>query len=328
VLTKSVAGFVPALAAIVSLAVSVPRGKNNSQRERRIFFSRFSCDRTWFWIVLLPAITFFAYALVLWFVAGVKALNVFIGVEIFTRALSGFEGHNTGERWFYLRSLFVRGAAVPPVLLVTGVCGALLALKNERALRFLLVWAGLPVILYSLAASKVPWYLNPFLPFVSMLAVAGTRSLLVGIAKRWGKKPARFIFVLIFIATAPAFARAVVRNVETVLASTERIELDKFVESLLGQYSQFVIVENALSGRTNPRLGKFNVEGIYRQMLKPGLRTVATVEEFTPIPNEVVLVKQESLSRLPVGWRQLGSLAPFNGREWVLYALVYDRIGE
>jgi hypothetical protein len=115
-----------------------------------------------------------------------------------------------------------------------------------------------------------------------------------------------------------------VRNVEAVAASTERISIDTFFESLRRDYSQFVIIENALSGWTNPRNGRFNVEGIYREMLKPGLRTVAKVEEFTPLPGEVVLVKDGSLSRLPAGWRELGAVQPFTSRTWPVVAVVYE----
>jgi 4-amino-4-deoxy-L-arabinose transferase-like glycosyltransferase len=317
VLTKSVAGFVPALCAVVAWLVTAPAGEGYAIR-------RILRDRTWLWIAALPVVTFAAYCAALWFVVGPKALNIFIGVEILTRTLSGFEGHNTGQRWFYLWSLFIRGAAVPRGLLVCGLCGAFVRMQKECSMRFLLVWAWGPVILYSLAASKVPWYLNPFLPCISMFAVLGTAHLAAYIRSRSSLTVARYVVAFIAIACVPAFARAVVRNVEAVAASTERISIDTFFESLRRDYSQFVIIENALSGWTNPRNGRFNVEGIYREMLKPGLRTVAKVEEFTPLPGEVVLVKDGSLSRLPAGWRELGAVQPFTSRTWPVVAVVYE----
>jgi 4-amino-4-deoxy-L-arabinose transferase-like glycosyltransferase len=329
VLTKSIAGFVPALCAVVSVVVASPRGGAS-------WLNRIRDERALLWIVLLPVLAFLGYCAALWLIAGQKALGIFIGVEVFTRVFSGFEGHNTGNPWFYLWSLFVRGAAVPRTLLIVGVLGVLLALKTNRGVRFLLVWAALPVTLYSFSASKAPWYLNPFLPFVSMVAVGGTEEFLTRVAATWawamgqvrGHSVARTVMrsgvVLVAIATVPAFARAVQRHVAVVLASNERIEIDSVVQSLRNEYSQFAIVENALSGRSNPRNGRFNVEGIYREMLKPRLRTVATIEEFTPVPHEVIFVKEESRGRLPTGWRQIGSVAPYTGRAWRVVVVVYD----
>lgn len=317
VLTKSVAGFVPALCAVVAWLVTVPAGEGHMIR-------RFVRDRSWLWMAALPVLTFVGYCAALWCVVGPKALSIFIGVEILTRTLTGFEGHNTDQSWFYLWSLFVRGAAVPRALLVVGVCGALVAMRKERGVRFLLVWACIPVTLYSLAASKVPWYLNPFLPFISMVAVVGTAALVSRIRTGSTSVIARYAAALIAIASVPAYTRAVVRNVEAVASSTERIAIDPFIESLKGNHSHFVIIGNALSGWTNPRNGKFNVEGIYREMLKPGLRTVAKVEELTPQPGEVVLVRDDAKAQLPPGWRELGVLPPFASRTWAVAAVVYE----
>jgi 4-amino-4-deoxy-L-arabinose transferase-like glycosyltransferase len=332
VLTKSVAGFVPALCAVVSLVFASPATDTG-------LFKRIRRERNLLWIVLLPVATLIGYCGALWCIAGEKALNIFVGVEVLTRVFSGFEGHNTGDPWFYLWSLFIRGAAVPRVLLFAGVLGALLTLQSDRGLRFLLVWAALPVTLYSFSASKVPWYLNPFLPFMSMLAVGGSAALLTGVARVFARaigdtsgravessvkrSIGRCAVVLLAIATVPAFARAVGRHIDVVRTSNERIEIDRLVELLRRQYSQFVIVENALSGRSNPRNGRFNVEGIYREMLKPGLRAVPRIEEFTPQPGEVVLVQEESLGRLPTGWREIGAVNPYAGRAWRLVAVVY-----
>jgi 4-amino-4-deoxy-L-arabinose transferase-like glycosyltransferase len=317
VLTKSVAGAVPALCAVAVWLITAPSGGGSVMK-------RLVHDRSWLWILALPGLTFIGYCAALWWCVGPKALSIFVGVEILTRTLSGFEGHNTSQSWFYLWSLFIRGATVPRVLLMVGLCGALVSMRKERGVRFLLVWGCLPVILYSLAASKVPWYLNPFLPFISMVAVAGTAQLVARVHARWGRGGARYVVAFVVLAALPAYSRAVIRNVETVAESSDRIALDTLVESLRGEYSQFVILDKSLSGWTNPRRGRFNVEGIYREMLKPGLRTVPTISEFTPQPGEVVIVREESLVELPVGWRELGRAPPFASRTWGVVAVVYE----
>ncbi|MFN4895126.1 MAG: ArnT family glycosyltransferase [Pseudomonadota bacterium] len=339
VLTKSVAGFVPAACALATLLEPTSKKSSAPVDEMRAVASSpapvipppaavgsvrgTAGNRAWLWIVSIPLATLLVYCGALWFVAGAKALKVFIGVEILTRTFSGFEGHNTGQNWFYLWSLFSRGAAVPRLLLYVGVLGAFVSFHKEQSVRFLLVWAGLPVILYSLAASKVPWYLNPFLPFIGMLAVAGTAQIVTRAAQKWGKVVAGAIALLVALAAVPAYSRAVVRHVKVVNSSTERLEIDKVVESLKKDYSRFAIIDDALSGWTNPRKGRFNVEGIYREMLKPGLRSVKEVREFAPLPGEVVLIKEESLNQIPPGWRAIAKIAPFASRGWTVVAVVY-----
>jgi 4-amino-4-deoxy-L-arabinose transferase-like glycosyltransferase len=321
VLTKSVAGFVPALCAALAWLVA-------SEDTAGSWFTRVVRNRVWLCIVVPPVATFLGYCVALWLVVGPKALDVFIGVEILTRTFAGFEGHNTGQRWFYLSSLFVRGSAVPRALLIVGLVGALgaalTATKKRHELRFLLVWACVPVILYSLAASKVPWYLNPFLPCIGMLSVAGAWQLIIFLKQRYGKIIARSFFALVVIATLPAYARAIMRHAESVHASTERIELDTFVSRLRREYTSFVVLEKSLSGRSNPLNGRFNVEGIYREMLRPGLRIVSTIEELNPQPGEVVLVREESLAKIPSGWRELGRIPPYASRTWGVVAVVYE----
>lgn len=92
------------------------------------------------------------------------------------------------------------------------------------------------------------------------------------------------VVAIITRASVPAYTRKVVRHVEVERLGAERIAIDTFVESLKREYSNFVVVENVLSGWTNPRNGRFNVEWIYRELLKPGLRPVATIAEFSPQP--------------------------------------------
>jgi 4-amino-4-deoxy-L-arabinose transferase-like glycosyltransferase len=319
VLTKSVAGFVPAVCAMVAIAVCVPA----SERVWRA--------PAWWSIALLPVTTFLAYAALLGVVGGLKALKVFLGVEIFSRAFSGFEGHNTGEVGWYLWYLFVRGASAPRLLLIAGICGALLSLRKDTRSRYLCVWALLPVLLYSCAASRVPWYLNPSLPFLAMLAVYGAYQLANWASTRLTWRPLRekqtalraILITLFLLASSPPYIRAVSRHARFVSHDTERLAVDILFTTLKEQHSSFVIIDNALSGRSQPHRGRFNVEGIYREMLKPHLRTVRSIDHFTPVADEVALVKDSALARLPQGWREVGRAEPFGERSWTLVAIQY-----
>jgi 4-amino-4-deoxy-L-arabinose transferase-like glycosyltransferase len=321
VLTKSVAGFVPALCAMCAIAACLPAS-------RKIWR-----DKEWWGIIALPAWIFILYGYVLAIVGGMKALQVFLGVELITRVVSGFEGHNSGQPWFYLWYLFVRGAAAPRFLLMAGTCGALLAIRRDLCARYLLMWCFIPVMLYSLSASRVPWYLNPFLPLIAVLSVYGAYLLIAHLdaflALRWRRFSPKGVGLALGAALAimsiPAYGRAIARHAHFLATDTKRIGVDLLITQLRERYSLFVIINNALSGRTQPRHGRFNVEGIYREMLKPNLRTVKAVEKYkTLATNEVVLVKGSQLSKLPAGWREVGRAEPFKDRSWTVVAVVYD----
>jgi 4-amino-4-deoxy-L-arabinose transferase-like glycosyltransferase len=312
VLTKSVAGFVPAACAFASFVLLTPR--SGVKDYARIFLG----------IVGVPVFTFLAYVFALWFVAGIKGISVFIGVEIFTRTISGFEGHNTDQRWFYLWSLFVRGSTVPRNLLIVGLIGAVLTARVDKASRFILIWALLPVGLYSLSASKVPWYINPFLPFISIMALWGAKQILDLLHSRWpGKKVYVLGLTLLCAVTLPAYSRAIIRHAKVVLGETQRIELDLLVSELVGRYTAFVILEDSLSGRTSPIKGRFNLEGIYREMLRPRIEAFNGIAEYHPKTGDVVFVKEGSLSSLEPGWKMLRTLEPFGARSWRLAVVEY-----
>lgn len=308
VLTKSVAGLVPAACSLISLA-TVQRGASASSSWKRLAP-----------IVLIPIVTFGAYALALRLCVGQKALSIFLGVEILQRIFSGFQGHNTGSAGFYLWYLFARAGGVPQALLVSGLVGACICCRRRSELRFLLVWSVLPVALYSCAASRVPWYLSPYLPMLSILSIIGTDSL-----ARCFNSSRAYVIIVAFIAalSIPPFFRAVQRNVLEVLHDTERLEIDRLVEQLKGSYTQFAIVENAISGHSNPRRGRFNVEGIYRESLRPHLRAIKQLSELEHRANEVLLVRESHLADLTPGWLELGRLAPYGSRTWGVVAIIY-----
>lgn len=306
VLTKSVAAFFPLVCVGVSLLLIVP----SVVFSRRIF------------ILAAPCIVFVGYVALLWFVGGDIAIRKFLGVEIYTRAVSGFEGHNTSNRLFYWWYLFVRGASAPKWLLTLGTIGACFGAIRDARYRFLLVWAFVPVALYSLAASKTPWYLNPFFPFLCMVAVGGVVWLCESIRLRVARPIAGIVCVgVVLWGTLPPYERALRRHMNEVVSDTDRLGVDRLVEEVRAKASQVVIVNGALSGHTNPRKGRFNVEGIYREMLRPGLVTVKEVSEIAPAAGQVVFLREEDLARLPSGWREVGRVPPYNSRTWTVVAV-------
>jgi hypothetical protein len=123
--------------------------------------------------------------------------------------------------------------------------------------------------------------------------------------------------------SAGAYSRALTRNIHEVVTDTRRLPIDILIERLRGEYTKFAVVESAISARSNPRNGRFNVEGIYRETLKPDLLVVPGISELQPESRRVYLVKEPSLSALPAGWSEVGRLAPSALREWSVVAVVY-----
>jgi 4-amino-4-deoxy-L-arabinose transferase-like glycosyltransferase len=311
VLTKSVAGIVPAVCSLVAILAA----RINTGTSKRLLI------RPLIWIVAVPLMVFFLYACALWFVGGSKALRVFLGIEILDRAFGGFSGHNTGSRWFYIWYLFERGGAVPRALLVSGLLGALVTFRERSHMRFLLVWALVPVGMYSCAASRTPWYLLPYFPSLSIVSVLGVLELARLLRDRVSYYGAFTFLALVAFLSAPPFYRSLVRNIDEVISDTSRIPIDIAFEKLRGSHSKFVIVEDAVSGRSNPRKGRFNVEGIYRETLRPNLRAVKRIQELRCRTDEVLLVRESSLPVIPPGWIELQRLAPSVSRPWAVIAI-------
>jgi 4-amino-4-deoxy-L-arabinose transferase-like glycosyltransferase len=311
VLTKSVAGFVPLVVAGVSIAAV------------NIRILRFRvCG-----VLLVPIVLFALYVGCVAWAGGVKGLSIFLGVEILQRTFSGFQGHSDGSPLYYAWYLLVRGGGPPRLLLALGIMGAGIAARKDPRFRFLLVWSVVPVALYSCAASRVPWYISPFLPFCCMLAVFGSSALWESVRNRvpWSRCAGVVAAAVVFFGMLP-YGRAIARNVKEVRDDTARLDVDRLMEGLRASYVNFTIVGNSLSGRSNPHKGRFNVEGIYREMLRPNLTSELDPRSVVAEPSRVFFVKEDDLSTIPAGWMELGRAAPFSGRPWSLVAVVYGVI--
>jgi len=313
VMTKSVAGFVPLACAVVSIGVT--------------HMARLKTKHSLF--LLLPFLVFAGYLVILVVVGGVEALRIFLGVEIFDRALAGFTGHNTGRPAFYGWYLFVRGAAAPHMLLALGTIGACIGAHRNLRYRFVLVWSFAPVLLYSCSASRVPWYLNPFLPFVCMVAVFGTLHLTKVIHDGCTCSIARWVILALIIllpigSSISHFARAIERHMRIVFNDTKRLELDLLIARLREEgHPSYTVVGDSISGRSNPIQGRFNVEGIYRQSLKPDLYAEPDPAAIHPEAGRVFFVREDQLAALPQGWSDVGRAAPYAGRRWSVVAVEY-----
>jgi 4-amino-4-deoxy-L-arabinose transferase-like glycosyltransferase len=307
VLTKSVGGLVPLACAACAICIVEPTWRRCRQ----------------LWPLVLPALVLAAYVGVVALVGGYSALRIFIGIEILDRVMSGFEGHNTGDSWFYLRYVFSRGGLAPAYLLLIGVAGSLLAARSNPQFCFLLPWLILPIALYSLSSSRVPWYVSPFVPFAAILSVFGT----TWCVERVKRKGSRYVLsIVVLIVAVPPYARALDRAMQQVAQPVRRIEIDTVVEGLKRKYDRFIVVGKAWSGRSQPIRGRFNVEGIYREMLKPNLAVFATPTEIEEKGRYVAFVKEDDVDAMPSGGSIIAKLSPNGMRPHTLVVIAYDII--
>ncbi len=304
-LTKSVAGVVPAVCALASVSVCRP----DSLKLKNLLV-----------VASIPALASTCFIIAVYFVGGSKGIATFLGVEIVTRALSGFEGHNADKPLYYFWYLFSRAAVAPQLALILGTIGSLAATRASKSHRFILVWAYLPLCAYSCSSSKAPWYLNPFMPFVIMTAILGSvwMASFVKERTRAGAVFASVVAALIFSICVP-YQKALSRVLLEVSTDNWRIPLDTLVSTLPDSHSKFIIVDNALSGRSSPINGRFNLEGIYRGMLSKSLAHVQGPEEIRKEPLTAIFIREDAVSALPAGWREIDRLPPFGPRrDWLL----------
>jgi 4-amino-4-deoxy-L-arabinose transferase-like glycosyltransferase len=291
VLTKSVAGFVPLLCVVGGMVCGISPMKKGLR---------------YLLPLSLAPVVFVVYVAIL-SLYGAGAVRTFLGVEVLDRVITGFAGHNTGDPFYYVRYFFLHGGAAPGVLLTVGTLGALIEARGNVRFRYLLVWAYLPLLLFSTSASKVPWYLAPYIPFMALIAVFGTTALVQRIALPWIQGLVAFPVLLVAVWN---FEPGLERTMSSVKESTARIGIDRVVESLSVSTGPVFMVNNAISGRSKPIRGRFNVEGIYREMLRPRLSTISAPSSLAVAPGVVAFVKEEDLSQLPPGWVYEAHLSP------------------
>jgi hypothetical protein len=61
-------------------------------------------------------------------------------------------------------------------------------------------------------------------------------------------------------------------------------------------------------------------------MLKPNLEVVKAPQGLTPLSRTAILLREESLSNLPVGWQEVQRIPPLGARKWWLVAVTYPEL--
>lgn len=92
------------------------------------------------------------------------ACQTMFGQEVIERASEGY--HNTEERWFYFIRIFEDRQMIPPEILVPSVLFVVASwfVTRRPFLLFLMVWAAVPLTLFSFVPSRLTWYIAPAFP--------------------------------------------------------------------------------------------------------------------------------------------------------------------
>lgn len=309
-LVKSVAGVVPVLSMAMLLLIN-----RLSLREK--FKGSLALS--------VGPLIFLTYCLFIW-VSNPKALQTFLGTEILHRASSGFDGHNVGQPLYYLEYLLERAAFLPLGLVIPGCLGFMAAfekgIRNTEAkisASYLLAMALFPVALYSLSSAKLPWYLSPYAPFFigSMLYgcyLGGSYMSLrfsSSISPILNASVCGVVVLLTFFSILPRAERIAT----FVLQPKKRIAIDLVVEKILATESRVLILDNAISSRATPIKGRFNVEGIYKEMLTGRLTPSPSSEKVNPESGTFVFINREKLAVLPTGYSEFAVLPPLFPRK-------------
>jgi 4-amino-4-deoxy-L-arabinose transferase len=83
----------------------------------------------------------------------------------FQHLTQGLEGH-TGGPFFFVVALFRWAGPAGLIAIGYGLC----LVRSREEARFLVGWLGVPLLLFSLSATKMPGYLAPELPALALLA--------------------------------------------------------------------------------------------------------------------------------------------------------------
>lgn len=310
ILTKSAGGILPFLCAALSLLALWPA------RDRKELWRGLAMAALAAALIALP---YFAWHML----HSQKAARVMLGIEIIQRVWTGFEGHHRAEPFFYLHYLFRKSGLVPASFLFLALIWGAWAWRREAAVRFLLVWLIVPVAGYSIAASRAPWYLLPALPACAVLTGRALEKSTILLCSFFnGHKPAIRILLsaavaLLLLRGIGEYQRKCSAVLATVLRQKSRISFDLAAERILSeQPAKVLILENIISQRAKPVRGRFNVEGIYLQMLRDRIIDEQELPEAAAKEEKIFVVASSELAgSLPVRTARIMDLPPFGMRK-------------
>jgi 4-amino-4-deoxy-L-arabinose transferase-like glycosyltransferase len=122
---------------------------------------------------------------------GVWFFRQMIEYDFLQRATSTLE-ESSENPWYYLNFLWDRFAPWGQLLVVAATAGLYSLVRRgikqpDRRFALLTLWTAVPLLMYSLAATRYHWYINPSLPAMALLAAACAIHGLRLVSSPWGR---------------------------------------------------------------------------------------------------------------------------------------------
>jgi 4-amino-4-deoxy-L-arabinose transferase-like glycosyltransferase len=196
--------------------------------------------------------------------------NLFVS-EVVQRSLVG--EHHVDNTWYYFQRIY-KSEFLPISALLVGLLWALYQHTNIFC-RYLLVWAILPLVLFTPLSSRLFWYIAESFPALCILIAFSAQGLILILKDKTiiiRKIIAILLLIILFFEMPRHFYR--VWNVSTV--TQEKLDLDRAVPIL--KYNGNILVYSPIFGFNEKYASR--VEKIYLGILKNQVTLVADKNEF------------------------------------------------
>jgi len=194
--------------------------------------------------------------------------------------------HNQEEIFLYVKAI-LHNLYGNIWIIAIGFCGSLFFIKQQK-IKFLVIWALLPLLLYSSLNSRLPWYYLPAVPALWLLAAHFLHSL--------SFTKVSIQYALIFLALIPIYF-SLNQNVQRVLQS-KKIRMDKAVDILRANTDREILFVG-VSPKIQTSLNMSRRYLLYLNRLGLSLKKVSYADTFDNIKPDIAVVPYIRLEDIP-----------------------------
>lgn len=281
-LTKSVAGLLPL---VIYASYILFEKKNLKDKFLKISALSLKC-------LTLPALYYCYHCL-----KSPVAWKKFFYIELYERATKGM--HHINEPYFYIREIFYKTGFTFPVITICALIFALSVCKNQKAVKYLLTLSILPILIFSIPNSRLPWYIFPaYLPL--SLLIGYFINALIEFTKNETQMYKRILCTLVLTYLLILHTPRLVKIVQHSLTFDEntQLEIDKLAHKVLGDASLKIYVDPTLIN-TAPLVGRrqTNRDAFYWTMIQDRISPEINFKEgilVVPKSNTELIQKYET----------------------------------
>lgn len=280
-LTKSVAGLLPL---VIYASYILFEKKNLKDKFLEISTLSLKC-------ITLPALYYGYHCL-----KSSVAWKKFFYIELYERATKGM--HHINEPYFYVREIFYKSVFTFPVVTICTLILALSICKNHKAIKYLLTLSILPILIFSIPNSRLPWYIFPvYLPLSLLIGYFINR--LIEISKNKTSNYKRILCAMVLSYLLILYTPRLIKIVKHSLTVNEntQLEIDKLTHRVLKNPALKIYVDQSLID-TRPLVGRrqTNRDAFYWTMIQDRISPEIDFKEgilVIPKSNTELLKKYE-----------------------------------